>query len=707
MLNNKKEFKMMYGGRELTVETGRLAKQADGAALITMDGTQVLCTVCSAREMKDGQDFFPLTVDYTERFYAAGKFLGGYLKREGRPSNQEILNSRLIDRPLRPLFPEGYMFETTVQALVISYDGKGDAEVLAGLAAAAALQVSDIPFAGPLGVCKIARLDGELVLNPTPEQQHGSDLEVVMAATRDAILMLEGECAEVSETDMLKIIKFGHDAIKQYCNLMDEVGKTAGKKKRVFESANVNAAFMTTLSATFNADARNILSIVPKQERTVATQSLIKKIAETMKADHTKFGLEEKTDFKKQAAKGVDELLYKMMRNDILTEGKRIGGRKMDQVRMIETETDVLKRVHGSALFTRGETQVMSAVTIGGAEGEQMADTMTGLSYSRFYLHYTFPPFSVGEARGYRGVGRRELGHGNLAERAIKMVLPKPEDFAYTMRVNCEVLESNGSSSMGSVCAGTMALLDAGVPLSSPVAGIAMGLIKEGSAYKILTDILGDEDHLGDMDFKVAGTEKGITAIQMDIKITGITEQIFTEALDQAKKGRLHILGEMNKTIKTHRTEFKTGVPKMYTVQIPNDKIGALIGPGGKNIKALQANFGVTMEVTEEGLVKVLGQDTDKIQACIATVDMQINGPKIGSEYVGLVVTVKEYGAFVDIADGVSGLVHVSEIADERVSDVNQYLKEGDEVKVRVMEIDRFGKIKLSIKAIAPLPKKA
>jgi polyribonucleotide nucleotidyltransferase len=707
MLNNKKEFKMNYGGRELTVETGRLAKQADGAALVTMDGTQVLCTICSAREVKDGQDFFPLTVDYTERFYAAGKFLGGYLKREGRPSNQEILNSRLIDRPLRPLFPEGYMFETTVQALVLSYDGKGDAEVLAGLAASAAVAVSDIPFNGPLGVCKIARINGELVLNPTPEQQTESDLEVVMAATRDAILMLEGECSEVSEADMLKIIKFGHTAIKEYCNLLDEVTKTAGKKKRAFESSAPNEKLMGALSASFNADARNVLSIVPKQERQLATATLIKKIAETLKADFAKFGLEEKTDFKKTAAKGVDELLYKMMRNDILTEGKRIGGRKMDQVRQIETETDVLKRVHGSALFTRGETQVMGAVTIGGAEGEQMADTMTGVTYSRFYLHYTFPPFSVGEARGYRGVGRRELGHGNLAERAIKMVLPKADDFAYTMRVNCEVFESNGSSSMGSVCAGTMALLDAGVPLKAPVAGIAMGLIKEGANYKILTDILGDEDHLGDMDFKVAGTEKGITAIQMDIKIAGITEQIFTEALDQAKKGRVHILGEMSKTIKTHRDEFKTGVPKMYTVQIPNDKIGALIGPGGKNIKALQENYKVTMEVTEQGLVKVLGQDTDKIKACISTVDMQINGPKIGGDYKGIVVTIKEYGAFVDIADGVSGLVHVSEIADERVNDVNQYMKEGDEVNVKVLEIDRFGKIKLSIKAIAPLPKKA
>ncbi len=706
MLNNKKEFKMMYGGKEITVETNRMAKQADGSAVVTCGGTQVMVAICSAREVKDGQDFFPLTVDYSERFYAAGKFLGGYLKREGRPSNQEILNSRLIDRPLRPLFPEGYMFETTVQALVLSFDGQEDPEVLSSLGAAAALAVSDIPFNGPLGACKIGRIDGKLVLNPTHDQMKTSDLEIAMAASRDAILMIEGECSEASEADMLTIIKFGHDAIKQYCNLVDEIAKTCGKKKRVFESAAPNEKFMKELGTAFNADARNVLSINPKQERQLATANLTKKIADTLKVDFAKFGLEEKTDFKKAAAKGVDELLYKMMRNDILAEGKRIGGRKMDQIRPIETEVDVLKRPHGSALFTRGETQVMGVVTIGGAEGEQMADTMTGLTYSRFYLHYTFPPFSVGEARGYRGVGRRELGHGNLAERAIKKVLPDPADFAYTMRVNCEVFESNGSSSMGSVCSGSMALLDAGVPLKAPVAGIAMGLIKEGANYKILSDILGDEDHLGDMDFKVAGTEKGITAIQMDIKITGITEQIFTEALEQAKKGRIHILGEMSKTIKTNRKDFKAGVPKMSTVQIPQDKIGALIGPGGKNIKALQANYGVTMEVTEEGLVKVLGIDPDKINACITAIDMQINGPKLDSVYKGTVVTIKEYGAFVDIADGVSGLVHVSEIADERVQNVTDYLKEGEEVNVKVLEVDRFGKIKLSIKAVAPIAKK-
>lgn len=707
MLNNKKEFKMNYGGRELTLETGRLAKQADGAVLASMEGTQVLVTVCSAKEVKDGQDFFPLTVDYTEKFYAAGKFLGGYIKREGKPSTQEVLNSRLIDRPLRPLFPEGYMFDTTVQATVISYDGNGDPEVLAGLAAAAAVAVSDIPFNGPVGACKIGRVNGQFVLNPTPTQMQESDMEIAMAASRDAILMLEGETLEVSEAEMLNIIKMGHNLIKEFCALVDKMAKECGKTKRTFVPSVPNATLMSEAQKDFNADARAILNINPKQERTAATQNLISKIKEALKANPSKYGMTEDDDFKKSAAKVVDELLYKMMRNDILTEGKRIGGRKTNQIREIETEVDILKRPHGSALFTRGETQVMGIVTIGGAEGEQMVDSMSGVRYDHFYLHYTFPPYSVGEARSYRGVGRREQGHGNLAERAVKGVFPDTTVFPYTVRVNCEVLESNGSSSMGSVCAATLSMLDAGIPLKAPVAGIAMGLIKEGANYKILSDILGDEDHLGDMDFKVAGTEKGITAIQMDIKISGITEQIFTEALEQARLGRLHILGEMSKTIKTQRTDFKTGVPKMVTIQIPTDKIGALIGPGGKNIKAVQENFKVTMEVTETGLVKILGTDSARLEACKNTVDMQINGPKIGDVYDAKVVSLKEYGAFVDIAEGVSGLVHVSEIAEERVTDVNHYLKEGDMTKVKVLEIDRFGKIKLSIKAVAPLAKKS
>jgi polyribonucleotide nucleotidyltransferase len=483
--------------------------------------------------------------------------------------------------------------------------------------------------------------------------------------------------------------------------------KEVGMKKREWAPTTANSFLMQSVTSEFSQDARTLLSTTVKSDRTKGTRVLTKKVKESLKANPSKFGLTADDDMSKNAAKAVDELLYKMMRNDILKDGKRIAGRATDQVRSIETETNVLKSVHGSALFTRGETQVLAAVTIGGKEGEQMSDGIIGVNYDKFYLHYSMPPFSVGEAKGYRGVGRREIGHGNLAERALKKVMPAQEQFPYTVRIACEVLESNGSSSMGSVCSGSMALMDAGVPLKGPVAGVAMGLIKEGEQFKILTDILGDEDHLGDMDFKVAGTKDGITAIQMDIKIAGISEAIMTQALAQAKQGRLHILNEMTKTISVHRGAFKEGVPQIKMMKITPDKIGALIGPGGKNIKALQESFKVSMEVMEDGTVKILGLDMTKAEACMELIDLQLNGPKIGSIYSGEVVTIKEYGAFVDIAQGISGLLHVSEISDDRVQDVNEYLSEGEKIQVKILEVDRFGKIKLSAKAIAPLKKKA
>lgn len=706
MLNNKKEFKMNYGGKEITLETGRLAKQADSAVLASSDGTQVLVTVCCAKEVNDGQDFFPLLVDYKEKFYAAGKFLGGFLKREGRPSNAEILIMRLIDRPLRPLFPEGFMNETIIMAQVLSL-GNGDPEVLAGLGTAAALAISDVPFNGPMGYAKATKIDGQFVLNPTREEWDKGELSILVAGSNDAVLMVEGEANQVSEEDMLEGIVFAHNNIKEFCKLLNDMVKEVGKKKREFTPVTPNATLMNKGLEDFSKIARDVLSLNVKQERTNATNGMRATIKEALKKDPARYGLKEDADFGKEAAKVTDEILYKLMRSDILKEEKRIAGRGMTEVRRIETETSVLNSVHGSSLFTRGETQVMAAVTIGGKEGEQMSDSIFGVAYDKFYLHYAMPPFSVGEARGYRGVGRREIGHGNLAERALKKALPSQEEFPYTVRVACEVLESNGSSSMGSVCSGSMALMDAGVPMVGPVAGIAMGLVKEGDNYKILTDILGDEDHLGDMDFKLAGTANGITAIQMDMKIAGISEEIFRKALAQAKEARLHILGEMAKTISTHRPTFKAGVPQIKSFKIAPDKIGALIGPGGKNIKALQENYSVTMDVAEDGTVKVLGIDTDKIDEVIALADMQLNGPKIGAIYKGTVVTIKEYGAFVDIVPGLAGLVHVSEIADERVADVNEYLTEGQEVDVKVLEVDRFGKIKLSIKAIAPVAKKA
>jgi len=705
MINNKKEFKLNYGDKEVIIETGRLAKQADGAVLVTSGETQVLVTVTSATSVKDGQDFFPLMVDYKEKFSAAGKFLGGFMKREGRPSNAEILLMRMIDRPLRPLFPEGYMAETIVMAQVLSFDGETDPQVLAGLGTSAALAISDIPFAGPIGFCKVGRVDGKLTLNPTLDAWENSDIELVLAASKDAILMVEGEANEVSEEDMMEALMFGHKSIKDFCDLLDTMKKECGKETRPWETLVANENLVKKVEADFSSAAREVLTINDKQKRSKAINALTAKVKEDIKVNFASYGLEDGSNAGAEAYKGVDGLLYTMMRNDILNDSKRIAGRGLTEVREIETEVSVLKRPHGSSLFTRGETQVLATVTLGGKEGEQMSDSIHGVSFDNFYLHYTFAPYSVGEARGYRGVGRREVGHGNLAERAIRKMMPT-QDFPYTVRITCEVTESNGSSSMGSVCSGSMALMDAGVPLKKPVAGVAMGLIKDGEKFTILTDILGDEDHLGDMDFKVAGTTEGITAIQMDIKITGITEEIFTKAMSQAKEGRLHILGEMAKTIATQRPKFKEGVPQIKSTNIPKDKIGALIGPGGKNIKAIQEEHDVSIEITEEGEVKILGVDVAKLDEVITLVDMQINGPKIGSVYDAKVVTIKEYGAFVDIAAGISGLVHVSELADERVRDVNDYVSEGDTIKVKVLEVDRFGKIKLSAKAVESIKSK-
>jgi len=541
MLNNKKEYKINFGGEEITIEAGRMAKQADGSVLVSSNGTQVLVTVCSASKMAPGQDFFPLMVEYVEKFYAAGKFLGGFMKREAKPSTQETLNARLIDRPLRPLFPEGYMFETVVSCTVLSYEEAGDPEVLAAIGASAALTISDIPFDGPIGTCKVGRINGELVLNPKHSEWKDSDLEMVVAASNDAILMVEGEAKELPESDVLAAIEFAHNNIKEVCALINQMAKEVGKEKRVFTPDTPNTMIMDKVKEMFTGDARSALEVVDKLERQKAVKAIEKKLEEAIKENPSAFGLEEDSNFGKEAYSAIDGLLYTMMRTDILEDEKRIGSRPVDKVREIETEVNILKTPHGSSLFTRGETQVLATVTLGGAKGEQMVDRIVGQHYDPFYLHYNFPPFSVGEARGKFNVGRRELGHGNLAERAIKNVLPERDDFSYTIRVACEVLESNGSSSMGSVCSGSMALMDAGVPLTSPVAGIAMGLVQEGDKYKILTDILGDEDHLGDMDFKVAGSDKGITAIQMDIKIKGLSYEIMEKALAQAKDGRLHM----------------------------------------------------------------------------------------------------------------------------------------------------------------------
>jgi polyribonucleotide nucleotidyltransferase len=707
MNENKKVYSINYGGKEVTVETGRLAKQADGSVLVSSEGTSVLVTVCSARSMREGMDFFPLLVEYTEKLYSAGKFLGGYLKREGRPQTQETLNARLIDRPLRPLFPEGYMFETVVSCTVMSYQPGGDPEILAALGSSAALTISDIPFAGPIATCKVGRVNGELCINPSYDAWEESDLEIIVAGSSSAILMVEGEADIVPEAEVLEAINFGHAEIKKFVTFLDGIQKEVGKDKREFISDAANETMVAKMAADWAGRARECISTDDKMERQAVNRIFEADVKAAMAESPEAYGLTTNDSFGKEAYKGVDGLLYTMMRADILDEDKRIAGRGLTEVRSIETEVDILKTPHGSSLFTRGETQVLATVTVGGSSGAQISDRIVGKKEDRFYLHYNFPPYSVGEARGVRGVGRRELGHGNLAERAIKAVMPSADDYSYTTRVVCEVLESNGSSSMGSVCSGSMALLDAGCPLKAPVAGIAMGLITDGDRFKILTDILGDEDHLGDMDFKVAGTADGITAIQMDIKITGLTPEIVEKAIAQAKEGRVQILNEMAKTISTPRLEFKEGVPRIMSFKIETDKIGGLIGPGGKNIKKLQETYDVNMEIDEDGTVRVVGIDKDKIQSCIDLATLQLNGPAVGSVYTADVVTIKDYGAFVDIAPGVSGLVHVSEFSDERVSDPNEYVSEGDKIEVKVIEVDRMGRLKLSAKAVKAIDKKA
>lgn len=702
----KRSFSCEKSGKTITFELGKLAKQADGSVLVSSEGTQVLVTACSSDTVKEGQNFFPLLVEYTEKFYAVGKFLGGFIKREARPSTPEILTARLIDRSLRPLFPKGYMFDTVISCTVLSYAPQGDPEVLAALGASFALDLSDIPFKGSIGSCKVARINGEFVIDPDYDQWQNSDLEILISASQDGILMVEGRADMISEDIVLEAIRYGHEYIKDYIAFIEPLTSKYGSKKRSVETTVTNQTLMEEVSKEFLEETKVNLNIDDKIQRQKAFKILEKKLAASMKKSPERYNLTESSSFTEKAYAGIDELIYQTMRGDILNHEKRISGRALDEVRAITTETDLLNNVHGSSLFTRGETQVLSSVTIGGGVGNQIVDRIVGREEQSFYLHYNFPPYSVGESRGVRGVSRRELGHGHLAERALKAVLPSQDNFPYTMRVVCDVLESNGSSSMGSVCSASMALMDAGVPIKNPVAGIAMGLVLENTKYKILSDILGDEDHLGDMDFKVAGTENGITAIQMDIKIDSLSETILKQALEQAKIGRRHILKEMERTISTTRKKFKKGVPRIRSFKIKPDEIGLLIGPGGKNIKKLQEDFDVSIECMEDGTIKVLGLLTSSIEECIHLAELQIKGPQIGDVFKSKAITLKEYGVFVDIAHGISGLVHISEIAEERVQDIEDYISEGDQFDVKVLDVDKTGRVKLSAKAVQPLKRK-
>ncbi len=686
------------GGRQITIETGRMAKQADGSVLVSSGANLVLVTAVSAKEPKD-IDFFPLTIEYQEKFYATGKIPGGYFKREGRPTTEQILIARLIDRPLRPKFPEGYRCDTQVVATVLSSDGSFPIEVLSSLGASAALHISDIPFDGPTAAVQVARVDGQFLANPTPQQLEKSDVDLIVAGTRQGLLMVEGETKLISEADTLAALKFGHQSLIPLLNAQDELREKAGsKQKRVFVAPQIDADFKAQASKLLTPMIEKALNVKDKTERyALVTEAKLKAKADLI-ATLTDANLAAKRT--KELSTIIDDIKYTVARSMILDKAHRIDGRDMKTVRPIACEVSVLPRAHGSSLFTRGETQCLGAVTLGTGDDEQMVDTLLGNIKRRFMLHYNFPPFSVGEVGRFGGQGRREIGHGALAERAVKAIIPDQAQFPYTLRIVSEVLESNGSSSMGTVCAATLALLDAGVKIKANVAGIAMGLIKEGEKYAVLTDILGDEDHLGDMDFKVAGTAEGITALQMDIKIDSVTFDVMEKALLQAKEGRLHILGEMEKVMKTPRGQISEFAPRIETIQIKPEKIREVIGPGGKVIKSITEATGVKIEIEDSGKIHVASSDPEATKRAIAMINDIVAEAEVGKAYKGRVVKIAEFGAFVEIMPNTQGLLHISEISHERIRQVTDVLKEGEEIEVKVLEVDRAGRIKLSRKAL-------
>jgi len=686
------------GGKQITIETGRLAKQADGAALVTCGNNMVLVTAVSSTKLSE-VDFFPLTVEYIEKFYATGKIPGGYFKREGKPTTDAVLTARLIDRPIRPVFPEGYRHETQVVATVLSADGAFPLEVLSSLGASAALHISDIPFNGPTAAVQIGRVDGQFIANPTPQQMEKSDMDLIVAGTRNGLLMVEGESKFISEADCLAALKFGHQSIMPLLNAQDELReKTGSKAKRAFVAPAIDADFRTKAESLLKSKIAEALTIKVKQDRYAAVAAAQAQAEETLIQ-----GIADK-DLAKQRKKElgaiVEELKYHAARSMILDKGVRIDGRDVKTVRPIANEVGLLPRAHGSSLFTRGETQCLGTVTLGTGDDEQMVDALLGTQKRKFMLHYNFPPYSVGEVGRFGGQGRREIGHGNLAERALKAVVPDHEKFPYTIRIVSEVLESNGSSSMGTVCAGTMAMLDAGVPVKGNVAGIAMGLIKEGDRVAVLTDILGDEDHLGDMDFKVAGTPQGITALQMDIKIDSVSFDVMEQALAQAKEGRAHILNEMEKVIKVPRGQISEFAPRIETIKIKPDKIREVIGSGGKVIRGITEATGVKIEIEDDGTIHIASADPEATKKAIAMINDIVAEAEVGKTYKGRVVKIAEFGAFVEILPNTQGLLHISEIANERVRSVSDVLKEGEIIDVKVLEVDRAGRIKLSRKAL-------
>ena len=695
------------GGKTLTIETGKLAKQADGSVLVSLGDTRVLVTACSAKEPKPGQGFFPLTVEFVERFYAAGKIPGSFMRREGAPTQEGTLSARLIDRPMRPLFPEGYLNDTQVAATVLSVDKEADVDCCAAIGASAALAISDIPFNGPTAGVRMGRIEGKYVVNPTWDQveTNVTDMEIFIAGTKNAIMMVEGGAREIPEKEVLEAIVIGHGEIKRVVAIIEDLVKLAGKPKREFKAAGVSADVKGLVEKHAKATLEKALRTKDKGSRYDMTDEAKKTTVAAIVTEAAKKADPSAAGKLESEVKTAFELLqYNLMREMILEDKIRIDGRNMTTVRPIAVEASVLPRTHGSSLFTRGETQVLSVVTLGTSDDEQIIDTMFQNTMRKFMLHYNFPPYSVGETGRMGGRSRREIGHGALAERSIKNMMPAYEKFPYTIRIVCETLESNGSSSMGSVCSTSMALMDAGVPYPKPVAGVAMGLIKEDKRVAILTDILGDEDHLGDMDFKVAGTKDGITGIQMDIKIEGIDENIMRTALAQALEGRLHILNEMSKAITQPRASLSKYAPQITTITVPVDKIREVIGSGGKVVKDIIAKTGCKIDINDDGKINIASSDGAAAQKAIDMIKGIVMTAEEGKVYKGVVKKIVEFGAFVGILPNQDGLLHISEIAHERVNVVTDYMKEGDEVEVKVLEIDRAGKVRLSRKALLPPP---
>lgn len=693
MSNLAKKKTFTYGAHQVTLETGEIARQAGGAVLVSIDDTVVLATVVGAKVAKPGQDFFPLTVDYIEKTYAAGKIPGGFFKREGRPSEKETLTSRLIDRPIRPLFPDGFYNEVQVVATVMSLNPEIDPDIAALIGTSAALAISGIPFNGPVGAARVGYIDGQYVLNPTLSQLQSSKLDLVVAGTQSAVLMVESEANELSEEVMLGAVVYGHEQMQTVINAINELVEEAGKPEWEWAAAPKNEALIAKLNALVEADLQEAYRITSKQQRSQRVKELAAKAeAELTVGDDAPDANVIKNLF--------FELEAKIVRGRILSGEPRIDGRDTRTVRPISIRSGVLPRTHGSALFTRGETQALVVATLGTGRDEQVIDALSGEYRERFMLHYNMPPYATGECGRVGTPKRREIGHGRLAKRALAAVLPTPEEFSYTMRVVSEITESNGSSSMASVCGGSLALMDAGVPLKAHVAGIAMGLIKDANRFAVLTDILGDEDHLGDMDFKVAGTDGGITALQMDIKIQGITKEIMQVALAQAKDARLHILTQMQNSVSGHREEVSTYAPRLYTMKINPEKIRDVIGKGGAVIRAITEETGTTIDIKDDGTITIASVNGDAADAAKKRIEAITADVEVGKVYEGTVLKLLDFGAIVSILPGRDGLLHISQIANERVNQVSDYLKEGQKVRVKVLEADEKGRVRLSMKAL-------